>query len=97
MLQMALDVAVLAQGAVDFDINPEVPPGANGLLKLLNWLLWGVTLACVAALIFSGGKFAWEKWQHGSGDSPKMLVGSLVGAIVAISANQILSAVVGAA
>ncbi len=58
----------------------------------------GVTLACVAALIFSGGKFAWEKWQHGSGgDSPKMLVGALVGAIVAISANQILSAVTSAA
>ncbi|MDO1481541.1 hypothetical protein [Rhodococcus ruber] len=97
MIQTAVDVAYLAQGAVNFDINPEVPPGANGLLKLLNWLLWGVTLACVAALIFSGGKFAWEKWQHGSGDSPKMLVGSLVGAIVAISANQILGAVTSAA
>ncbi|NKR59206.1 hypothetical protein GS474_10535 [Rhodococcus hoagii] len=77
-------------------MNPEVPPGANGLLKLLNWLLWGVTLACVAALVFSGGKFAWEKWQNGQSDAVKMLVGSLVGAIVAISANSILSAVTSA-
>ncbi|AVP71445.1 hypothetical protein [Prescottella equi] len=93
MLHTVLDTAVLAQ---NFDINPEVPPGANGLLKLLNWLLWGVTLACVAALVFSGGKFAWEKWQNGQSDAVKMLVGSLVGAIVAISANSILSAVTSA-
>ncbi len=84
-------------GCRQFRHQPGSASGANGLLKLLNWLLWGVTLACVAALIFSGGKFAWEKWQHGSGDSPKMLVGSLVGAIVAISANQILGAVTSAA
>ncbi|WP_137875593.1 hypothetical protein [Rhodococcus sp. Q] len=93
MLQTVMDsTAILAQ-APSFDITAEVPPGANGLLKLLNWLLWGVTLACVAAIIYSGGKFAWEKWQSGQPESPKILVGALVGAIVAISANQILSAV----
>ncbi|MFD4268146.1 hypothetical protein [Rhodococcus sp. NPDC058481] len=79
--------------AIEFDINAEVPPGANGLLKLLNWLLWAVMLACVAAIVFSGGKFAWEKWQHGSSEAPKMLVGALVGAIVAGSASAILNAV----
>ena len=52
-----------------------------------------LTLACVAALIYAGGKFAWEKWQNGQADSPKMLIGALVGAIVALSANQILTAV----
>ncbi len=43
MFQTVVDTAILAQGAVNFDINPEVPPGANGLLKLLNWLLWGAS------------------------------------------------------
>ena len=94
MLQTALDTAIFAQ--VSFNITPEVPPGANGLLKILNWLLWGVTLACVAALVFAGGKFAWEKWQHGQADSPKMLVGAMVGAIISLSASQILSAVTSA-
>jgi len=94
MLQTALDTAILAQ--VSFNITPEVPPGANGLLKILNWLLWGVTLACVAALVFAGGKFAWEKWQHGQADSPKMLVGAMVGAIISLSASQILGAVTSA-
>lgn len=95
MLQTVLDTAILAQ-APSFDINPEVPPGANGLLRILNWLLWGVTLACVAALVFAGGKFAWELRQHGQADSPKMLVGAMVGAIIALSANQILGAVTSA-
>ncbi len=93
MLHTTIDTAILA---VEFNITAEVPPGANGLLKLLNWLLWGVTLACVAALVFSGGKFAWEKWQNGQTDAAKMLIGSLVGAIVAMSANSILSAVTSA-
>lgn len=92
MLTTIHDTAILA---VEFNISPEVPPGANGLLKLLNWLLWGVMLACVAALVFSGGKFAWEKWTQGQSDAPKMLVGSLVGAIVAGSASAILNAVAG--
>ncbi|WP_092808839.1 hypothetical protein [Rhodococcus globerulus] len=92
MLATIHDTAILA---VEFNISPEVPPGANGLLKLLNWLLWGVMLACVAALVFSGGKFAWEKWTQGSTEAPKMLVGSLVGAIVAGSASAILNAVAG--
>ncbi|REK78027.1 hypothetical protein DVG80_32445 [Rhodococcus erythropolis] len=92
MLATIHDTAILA---VEFNISPEVPPGANGLLKLLNWLLWGVMLACVAALVFSGGKFAWEKWTQGTTEAPKMLVGSLVGAIVAGSASAILNAVAG--
>ena len=79
--------------AIDVEINPEPPPGAGGLLKLLNWLLWGVFIACVAAVVFSGGKFAWEKWSSGSSDAMKMLVGSLVGAVIAGSASQILNAV----
>lgn len=91
MLATATSTALLA---IDFNVNPEIPPGANGLMRLLNWLLWGVMLACVAALIFSGGKFAWEKWSQGATEAPKMLIGSLVGAIVAGSANAILNAVV---
>lgn len=79
--------------AIDFSPTAEVPPGAAGLLKLLNWLMWGVMLACVAALVYSGGKFAWEKWNHGSTEAPKILVGALVGAIIAGSAGAILTAV----
>lgn len=90
MIATTVDTAYLA---VNFNVTPEVPPGAGGLMRLLNWLLWGVMLACVAALVFSGGKFAWEKWSQGQTEAPKMLIGSLVGAIIAGSANAILNAV----
>ncbi|MDI9940380.1 MULTISPECIES: hypothetical protein [unclassified Rhodococcus (in: high G+C Gram-positive bacteria)] len=90
MIHTIHDTAILA---IDFNVTPELPPGANGLLRLVNWLLWGILLACVAALVFSGGKFAWEKWSQGQTGGVTMLVGSLVGAIVAGSANTILNAV----
>ena len=92
MLHTIHDTAVLA---IEFNITPELPPGANGLLRLVNWLMWGVLLACVAALVFSGGKFAWEKWSQGQTGGVSMLIGSLIGAIVAGSATQILNGVSG--
>ena len=81
--------------AIEFNVTAELPPGANGLLKLLNWLFWGVLLACMASIVFSGGKMAWEKWNQGTIQAPKILLGALVGAIVSGSANAILNAVAG--
>lgn len=92
MIETVYHTATLA---VEFNVNPEIPPGANGLLKILNWGLWGVMLSCVAGVIISGGKFAWEKWSQGHTDAPKMLIGSLAGAVVAGSANALLNAVTG--
>lgn len=90
MVHTIYDTAILA---IEFDIDPEVPPGARGFLRILNWVLWFVLFACVAAVIVSGAKFAWEKWSQGSSDAVKMLLGSLGGAVVAGSAVQILNAV----
>lgn len=90
MVHTIYDTAILA---IEFDIDPEVPPGAKGFLRILNWVLWTVSFACVAAVIVSGGKFAWEKWSRGESDAIKMLLGSLVGAVVAGSATTILNAV----
>ena len=89
-LLAAHDAAVLA---IEFNITPEVPPGSAGFLRILNWLLWGVLLACVAAIVLSGGKMAWEKWNQGATQAPKMLLGALAGAVIAGGANAILNAV----
>lgn len=88
--QTVVDTTVLA---IEFNPTPELPPGANGALKLLNFLLWAVFLACMAAIVYSGGKFAWERWNQGSAQAPKMLLGALGGAIIAGSANAILNSV----
>lgn len=90
MVHTIYDTAILA---VDFNVTAELPPGANGFLRILNWILWIVLFGCVAAVIVAGGKFAWEKWSRGESDAVKMLLGSLAGAVIAGSATTILNAV----
>lgn len=75
------------------NFQPEAPPGSQNLEKLVRYLVWFVLLSGVSALIFAGGKFAWEKWQAGMIESPKMIVGALIGGIVATSAGSIMNAV----
>ncbi|MFC8529201.1 hypothetical protein [Nocardia sp. NPDC057227] len=82
---------VLAQG---IEVTPTIPPGASQLLNLVNYLAWIVMLAGIAALIYAGGKFGWERFHGGAVESPKIILGALVGGIVATSAGGIMSAVV---
>ncbi|MFE3795780.1 hypothetical protein [Nocardia tengchongensis] len=85
---MLSTVEVLAQ---QVHITPEQPPGANGLIKIVNWLSWFVMLAGIAALIYAGGKFAWERWHGGAVEAPKIVLGALVGGIIATSAGTIMT------
>jgi hypothetical protein len=88
--QLAADTQTLA---IEFDIQPELPPFAKGLVRLVNWLLWGAILASAAALVYAGGKMGWEKWSTGQIESAKMVAGAAVGAVISLSAQQILNAV----
>ncbi|WP_109524860.1 hypothetical protein [Nocardia aurea] len=91
-LQAALDHgSVLAQAETP---TPEAPPGAEGLRKLTRYLAWLVMLSGVAAIVFAGGKFAWEKWQGGMLESPKMVLGALIGGIIATSAGTLMNQIV---
>ncbi|PPJ35841.1 hypothetical protein C5E45_23845 [Nocardia nova] len=74
--------------------HPEKPPNADGLITLMRYLSWLVLLCGVAAIMFAGGKFAWEKWYGGVLESPKMILGALVGGIVASSAGTLMNAVI---
>ena len=86
-------VDVLAQ---QVHITPEQPPGANGLIKIVNWMSWFVMLAGIAALIYAGGKFAWERWHGGAVEAPKIVLGALVGGIIATSAGTIMTQITSA-
>ncbi|MFE2999753.1 hypothetical protein ACFXG4_32730 [Nocardia sp. NPDC059246] len=90
---MLSTVEVLAQ---QVHITPEQPPGANGLIKIVNWLSWFVMLAGIAALIYAGGKFAWERWHGGAVEAPKIVLGALVGGIIATSAGTIMTQITSA-
>lgn len=77
------------------NFTPEAPPGTGGLTMLVRWLMWFVLLSGVAAIIFAGGRFAWEKWHGGMLESPKMVVGALIGGITATSAGTIMGTIIG--
>ncbi|MGF6885936.1 hypothetical protein ABIA39_007551 [Nocardia sp. GAS34] len=77
-------------------ITPSPPPGSSGLVHIVDWVAWLVTLAGIAALIYAGGKFAWERWHGGAVESPKIVLAALAGGILATSAGQIMQEVLAA-
>ncbi|RDI66878.1 hypothetical protein DFR76_104631 [Nocardia pseudobrasiliensis] len=75
--------------------TPETPPAADKLLKMVRYFTWFVLLSGVSAITYGGGKFAWEKWNGGALDSPKMVAGAMIGGATATSAGTIMNAVIG--
>ncbi|MCM6777097.1 hypothetical protein NDR87_26775 [Nocardia sp. CDC159] len=75
--------------------TPETPPAADKLLKMVRYFTWFVLLSGVTAVTYGGGKFAWEKWNGGALESPKMVAGAMIGGATATSAGTIMNAVIG--
>ncbi|WP_282782181.1 MULTISPECIES: hypothetical protein [unclassified Nocardia] len=95
ILTVAQDLITADLYAQVFNPTPETPPVADKLLKLVRYFTWFVLLAGTLAIIYAGGKFAWEKWQGGPLESPKRVAAALVGGIVATSAGTIMNAAIG--
>ncbi|MET7772091.1 hypothetical protein [Nocardia sp. NPDC005366] len=93
LVTLVTDVAsaVLAQ---EITITPTAPPRSGLIINLVNYLAWLVSLAGIAALIYAGGKFGWERWHGGSVESPKIIAAAMFGGILATSAGPIMNAVV---
>ncbi len=75
--------------------TPEAPPLSDKIMQMVRYLTWFALLSGILAIVFAGGKFAWEKWQGGALQSPKMIAGAMVGGVVATSAGTIMNAVLG--
>ncbi|KZM74034.1 hypothetical protein IU500_21190 [Nocardia terpenica] len=75
--------------------TPETPPAADKIMKLVRYFTWFVLLSGTTAIIYAGGRFAWEKWSGGALQSPKMIAGALVGGVVATSAGTIMNSIIG--
>ncbi|MGW0251101.1 hypothetical protein ACWDYH_31180 [Nocardia goodfellowii] len=84
--------SVLAQG--DIKISPKPPPESGRLLNIVNYISWLAMLAGIASLIYAGGKFGWERFHGGALESPKIVLGALVGGILSTSAGGIMNAIV---
>ncbi|WP_433209066.1 hypothetical protein ACQP1G_33730 [Nocardia sp. CA-107356] len=75
--------------------TPEAPPVSDKFLQMVRYLTWFVLLAGICAIIYAGGRFAWEKWTGGGLESPKMVAGAMIGGVIATSAGTIMNAVIG--
>ncbi|WP_405161978.1 hypothetical protein OG203_37600 [Nocardia sp. NBC_01499] len=75
--------------------TPEAPPLSDKLLQMVRYLTWFALLSGILAIVYAGGKFAWEKWQGGALQSPKMIAGAMIGGVIATSAGTIMNAVLG--
>ncbi|MBH0775583.1 hypothetical protein IT779_04670 [Nocardia sp. NEAU-351] len=74
--------------------TPEAPPLADKILQFVRFFTWFILLGGVVAIVYAGGRFAWEKWSGGGLQSPKMVAGAMIGGVVATSAGTIMNAVI---
>lgn len=79
------------------NIDPVPPPGSKGLLQIMSYLKYLGYLAGLGGIIYGGAKFAWEKWNGGTVESPKIISACLVGGVVIAAATPLLNAVISAA
>ncbi len=75
--------------------TPETPPVADKFMKLVRYFTWFMLLSGTVGIIYAGGRFAWEKWQGGRLESPKMVAGALVGGVLITSAGTIMNSIIG--
>ncbi len=92
MILTAVHEVVLAQVS---NPTPQAPPLASKIMQLVRYCTWFALLSGTTALIFAGGRFAWEKWNGGPLESPKMVAGALVGGLVATSAGTLMNTMLG--
>ncbi|MEU7632164.1 hypothetical protein AB0B25_19340 [Nocardia sp. NPDC049190] len=92
MILAALHDTVIAQFE---DPTAEAPPLADKLEQMGRYFTWMVQLSGITAITYGGGRFAWEKWNGGGLQSPKMVAGAMAGGAVATSAGTIMNAIIG--
>ncbi|GAA1377122.1 hypothetical protein ACFPK5_00260 [Streptomyces beijiangensis] len=70
------------------------PPGSEKFLKVLGWVLWGVTIICVAGVLAVAGKMAMS-WSRGDGaEAGKGLTMVMGACVLAGSASAIVAALI---
>ncbi|NKY89329.1 hypothetical protein [Nocardia veterana] len=92
MIFLAVHDVIVAQVG---NPTPETPPAADKLLTMVRYFTWFMLLSGTTAIIFAGGRFAWEKWNGGPLESPKMVAGALIGGVVATSAGTLMNSILG--
>ena len=82
VLSAAADALILADIKAPAAVQP---PGTAGLLTVLGWVAWLVTLGCIAGVFFVAGKMAFAH-RRGEGSEAVGQLGWVMGACVLIAA-----------
>lgn len=73
--------------------NPQPPPLADQAMRFVGYANWLAIFSGVLAVIYAGGRFAWQKWGGPAMDSGKMVAGAMIGGVVSTSAGTIMNTV----
>ncbi|OYO21483.1 hypothetical protein CGZ93_10415 [Enemella dayhoffiae] len=75
-------------------VNPTAPPGMDGLTTILNWISWGVLIACVAGFLLGVGILVLS--DHGpETKGGKRIIIALIGAVLVGAMSGIFAAFTG--
>ncbi len=93
-LPLALGLLLfLAAPAQAVELRAEAPPGADEVLRVIRWIIWGADIVLFAIWIHGIIKAA-DKRRHGEADV-SAAVWPIVGVIVVTIGNGIWSAIAG--
>ncbi|WP_067694038.1 hypothetical protein [Nocardia jejuensis] len=79
------------------NLDPVAPPGSGALRTIGSYIKYLAYFAALVGIVYGGGRFAVEKWNGGSVESPKIIAACLVGGAVIAVATPLLEAVITAA
>lgn len=85
----------LHAAAGGIDVSPEKPPKADGILKILNWVDWGVFAVCLAGFLIAAGAMAIRHHQGASMQDMSGLAKAAIGTVLASAATAIVGVLMG--
>ncbi|WP_340672144.1 hypothetical protein REH65_33060 (plasmid) [Saccharopolyspora sp. ID03-671] len=94
MIHTAIEVLTQVPPAIPDPGGPVAPPGSNGVMTIMRWVMWVVFALCFLGTAAIAGKMALEhNSPHGGGMAVTNLWKPLTGAIVATNITGILAGV----
>jgi hypothetical protein len=90
---MSKILTIINTAGVPFNINPQQPPGTQGVSTIVNYTAWGCFLACLLGFIVAAATMAWKHHRGEEMSSMKGLGMSLLGTVLIGAASAIVGSV----
>lgn len=74
------------------DVNPEAPPGMEGLTTVIGWVGWGVLILCVIGVLITAGMMAVANRRGEGGEHAGRLGFVLVATVLVGAAGGLVGA-----